>query len=215
MKSICKSFAFVIMFFTIHQGFAASAIICSGCLSFVECLEQSINYGGDLLYEANMCVDKLSSGNPMMEMVLRDLVNQELDQIVQQLINEQTKNEICAQLRLCETSGGGTDPCPECENCVSTGWSSSSTGYQMRKVATCNCGVCNYTNHYRCDYGFYGSAGNGDSGCSKCPDVNISGVISTSLPGSTQISNCFIPSGMKTSDNRGDYSYESDCYYAQ
>lgn len=121
---------------------------------------------------------------------------------------------VCKELALC-SSGGGTEPCPDCVGCNTTDWRAASTGYQARIYeAVCNCGVCNTKVEYRCADGFYGSSTNGSSGCIQCPSLN--GVYAHSYPGSTTVTSCYIAEGVYVLDDSGTYVFTpNNCYYSE
>lgn len=135
----------------------------------------------------------------------------------------------------CESSGGTIDPDPgddcdgTCENCESTDWEGvynglvSVKGYQQKITASCNtetC-LCLKSTSYRCAGGYYGPSANcmknlisgttTCSGCTICP-TSDSGVTGTSLPGSSDITNCRVSRG---SDATGSYTYFPPCYYKE
>lgn len=107
--------------------------------------------------------------------------------------------------KTCEAECNGI--CPG--GCSTTSWTAFSTGYEQRRVGTCNtttC-ICMYDIEFRCAAGYYGSSTNGTPGCTACPSGG------TSAAGSTAQTNCYIPSGQTGSDATGTYTYTSNCYW--
>lgn len=109
----------------------------------------------------------------------------------------------------CLSSGGsGGDVCDgTCTDCVSTDWTDSGTGRQIKTTATCNKSTCKCTKKtdYRCKAGYYGQAMM-VGGCTACPGVGTSAV------GSTSITDCYVTGGH---DSTGTFKYTSNCYYSE
>lgn len=88
------------------------------------------------------------------------------------------------------------------------------------KVASKGCvnNVCTYDDiTARCQKGYYGTAKlnllqTSCSGCTACPSSGgVAGT--TSGPGATAITECYIPAGTKSSDSTGSFEYTGNCYY--
>lgn len=87
------------------------------------------------------------------------------------------------------------------------------------KVASKGCvnNVCTSDITARCQKGYYGTAKLNNlktscSGCTACPSSGgVAGT--TSGPGATAITECYIPAGTKSSDSTGSFEYTGNCYY--
>lgn len=66
--------------------------------------------------------------------------------------------------------------------------------------------ITRYT--YKCKAGYYGNPTALHKTCTKCPDSG------TSSEDSTNITQCYIPSGTTGSDSTGSYTYTANCYYS-
>lgn len=87
------------------------------------------------------------------------------------------------------------------------------------KVESAGCvnNVCAFYTTARCQKGYYGTAKLNNlktscSGCTACPSSGgVAGT--TSGPGATAITECYIPAGTKSSDSTGSFEYTGNCYY--
>jgi len=122
----------------------------------------------------------------------------------------------------CKFTSGSTGVCtpyPDCSNgctnCDTTAWTEHAPGYLTRVVATCDTTFCTCSKktEYRCAPGYYGVPPSGGSGCSLCPSAD--GAAGISDAGSTDITNCRIPSGTAFSYSTGSGTYTDDCYYTK
>lgn len=83
--------------------------------------------------------------------------------------------------------------------------------------SACVNNVCTFDTTARCQKGYYGTAKLNNlktscSGCTACPSSGgIAGT--TSGPGATAITECYIPAGTKSSDSTGSFEYTGNCYY--
>ncbi len=78
----------------------------------------------------------------------------------------------------------------------------------------------------KCDTGYYGTpsytytqrfpSGYTDSftGCTRCPSSG-GGYGTTSSPGATSVTECYIPDGTSFSDDKGSGTYTDNCYYSE
>ncbi len=126
-------------------------------------------------------------------------------------------------LYACGSSGGdvglsGGSYLPYC-NCATTGWVSNGAGYERNTSYTATgAGTCTYTNSYRCAPYYYGSTGNGYSGCYACPGATSTpGINGGSVAGPVagngySITSCYI-SGAYGSDSTGVWSASGSCPY--
>ncbi len=126
-------------------------------------------------------------------------------------------------LDACSNSGGyielpGGNYAPYC-NCATTGWVSNGAGYERNTSYTATgAGTCTYTNSYRCAPYYYGSTGNGYSGCYACPGATSTpGINGGSVAGPVagngySITSCYI-SGAYGSDSTGVWSASGSCPY--
>lgn len=139
-----------------------------------------------------------------------------------------------------ESSGGGTDPEPECDG-TCDGCSvrphlsyenlTADPGYAMANPQVCNtetC-MCEPTWHFSCADGYYGTAscnsftdleGNRNcTGCTKCPTLDgvdaFTQLFSFVAPGGSSITDCFIKANIELNDSTGTYVFESKCNYKQ
>ncbi len=118
--------------------------------------------------------------------------------------------------------GGDIDPIicnGTCSDCDSSTWTAAGTGYQQRTNATCNTKTCLCTKstEYRCASGYYGTPpklqmiGN-LKGCTRCPSSG--GIYGLSDVGrNSEITDCYMTND--SSDNTGDFTYTSKCYYTE
>ena len=139
-----------------------------------------------------------------------------------------------------ESSGGGTDPEPDCDG-TCDGCSvrphlsyenlTADPGYAMANPQVCNTETCMCvpTWHFSCADGYYGTASCNNAanldgtrnctGCTKCPTLD--GVDAfTQLnpfvaPGGSSITSCFIKANIELTDSTGTYVFESKCNYKQ
>lgn len=87
------------------------------------------------------------------------------------------------------------------------------------RVASKGCvnNVCTFDITARCQKGYYGTAklNNLQTSCSGCTACPSSGGVAgtTSGPGATAITECYIPAGTKSSDSTGSFEYTGNCYY--
>lgn len=87
------------------------------------------------------------------------------------------------------------------------------------KVESSGCvnNACTFDITARCQKGYYGTAKLSKletrcSGCTACPSSGgVAGT--TSGPGATAITECYIPAGTKSSDSTGSFEYTGNCYY--
>lgn len=103
---------------------------------------------------------------------------------------------------------GGLTPLPLCpDECPNTNWTNvSGQNYQVR---------CNDSNsisptcEYRCKIGYYGTG----TSCTVCPPYG--GVYgTTTAPGTTARTGCYLPTGTAFSDTTGSGTYTGNCYYS-
>ena len=140
-----------------------------------------------------------------------------------------------------ESSGGGTDPEPDCDG-TCDGCSvfptfspyeniSTDPGYAMSTTSTCNTQTCNCENKtsFSCADGYYGTAScdlfalvgssRNCTGCTKCPTLGGADAFtqwfSIGAPGGSSITDCFIKANIELNDSTGTYVFESRCNYKQ
>lgn len=138
-----------------------------------------------------------------------------------------------------ESSGGGTDPEPDCdalcEACLPSfpylRWTpvDNNPGYKSRTTTICNeetnC-ECQDQVTYGCADGYYGTnpsciIGWSCRGCTKCPSLgDVEGkttmILSPVSPGGGEtITDCFIKKDVELKDSTGTYVFESNCNYKQ
>ncbi len=122
----------------------------------------------------------------------------------------------------CEPCNRGTiDPIDPivCDESLCNGETVTDMGGGCDKVASSACvnNLCQTTTIARCQKGYYGTAklNNLQTSCSGCTACPSSGGIAgtTSGPGATAITECYIPAGTKSSDSTGSFEYTGNCYY--
>jgi len=108
-------------------------------------------------------------------------------------------------------------PCAgeECEGMLD--WTSStSAGIETKCIRTAPGQITRVPCSYRCAAGYYAAGGLaiiGKPTCNLCPPILGANV--TSNPGSTQITNCYIPKNTTISDGTGQYEFTQDCNYSE
>ena len=190
-----------------NKLYAASALLCTFCESFVNCIDDGLIAGEtDMLFHANQCRDELCLNTPQLTPIAQGLIDNNLDYIVLQLEDNARPIDICNDLKLC----GGT--CPPCTDCTSDETCTIvRPGYEGRIERYCNCGTCESDSVMRCAAGYYGNITNGTTGCTQCPTFAES--YGTSVAGSTEITACYLSTDTNFSDAVGTFSFTSDCYY--
>lgn len=138
-----------------------------------------------------------------------------------------------------ESSGGGTEPEPDCdalcEECLPpfqmVHWTpvDNNPGYKSKKTTICNeetnC-LCIVQVTYGCADGYYGTnprciIGWPCQGCTKCPSLgDVEGktawLLSSGYPGGGEtITDCFIKKDVELEDSTGTYVFESNCFYTE
>lgn len=106
-----------------------------------------------------------------------------------------------------------------CDESMCNGETVTDMGGGCDKVASSACvnNLCQTTTTARCQKGYYGTATLNNlktscSGCTACPSSGgVSGT--TSGPGATAITECYIPAGTKSGDSTGSFEYTGNCYY--
>ena len=193
-------------FDTAYSASNQNCVLCTSLMTYVD--EQCMSFGNCSDEEILRLMDDVANRLTAVLAAQARILIESYGIAMAQLYNMgQDPETVCTELGLC-SSGGGTDPCPDCTNCSSTSWSALRTGYESRIRATCNCGICDKTTQYRCAAGYYGITTNGSSGCTRCPNSG------SSVAGSTVITSCYLPSGTTGSDSSGTYTYTADCYYS-
>ena len=109
----------------------------------------------------------------------------------------------------------------KCSSCTQQGWTTESNGIvQTQKTFKCdsdtNC-ECKYTYNYRCVTGYYGDLTSSTDSiditkikCTQCPAINgVNGT--TSGPGKTKKTDCYISSNKTFTDGIGTYSFATTC----
>lgn len=95
-------------------------------------------------------------------------------------------------------------------------------GVEYKQTYTCNKNTncdCDYTTEYRCVKGYYGTPksandNNPETKCVQCPAVNkVNGT--TSGPGKTKKTDCYIPSSQSLTDKIGTYKFSTQCNAVQ
>lgn len=86
-------------------------------------------------------------------------------------------------------------------------------GVEFKQTYTCNKNTnceCEYTTEYRCAKGYHGTATSESNNCAECPEVNgVRGT--TSGPGKTKKTDCYIPSSQSLTDDIGTYKFSTQC----
>lgn len=118
----------------------------------------------------------------------------------------------------CEPCNVGGDPIV-CDPTTCNSETITDMGGGCDKVASTGCvnNACTFDITARCQKGYYGTAKLNNlktscSGCTACPSSGgVAGT--TSGPGATAITECYIPAGTKSSDSTGSFEYTGNCYY--
>ena len=139
-----------------------------------------------------------------------------------------------------ESSGGGTEPEPDCDG-TCDGCSThpllsyenltADPGYAMATASVCNTETCMCvpTWYFSCADGYYGTASCNNfanldgtrncTGCTKCPTLDgvdaFTQLFSFVAPGGSSITDCFIKANIELNDSTGTYVFESKCNYKQ
>lgn len=106
-----------------------------------------------------------------------------------------------------------------CDESLCNGETATDMGGGCDKLESRACvnNLCKTTTTARCQKGYYGTATLNNlktscSGCTACPSSGgVAGT--TSGPGATAITECYIPAGTKSSDSTGSFEYTGNCYY--
>lgn len=142
----------------------------------------------------------------------------------------------------------------QCKSCLATPVQDSTTGVKINNNSSYswNCpadsgasasGSCRSVITYTCLPGWYGSAINSSSGCTKCPEnatcrggnssmficdagyytngtrcikcaTATGNSVATSAAGALGITDCYLPSGTTVSDNNGIFNFTANCPYS-
>ncbi|MBN1281529.1 MAG: hypothetical protein JW985_00995 [Alphaproteobacteria bacterium] len=123
----------------------------------------------------------------------------------------------------CDTGYHSAGYYPECycevdctdSNCKDGDWLSHMNypGYEEKINRHCSDDICIETKSYRCYKGYFGNPTSFINGCEKC-SIATGNPGATSMTGSTSITQCYIPTGYKSSDYSGSFEYTSNCYYS-
>ncbi|MDE6250243.1 MAG: hypothetical protein K2M34_01245 [Alphaproteobacteria bacterium] len=112
-----------------------------------------------------------------------------------------TSAGMCSNLKYTE--------CVCANNCTDIDWTAGNDGYEYSVTCGANCDT---TRKYRCAKNWFGTSTDGVNGCNRCWEA--AGAV-TKAAGSTQPTDCYIPSGTEFSDTSGKGHYAADCYYTK
>lgn len=204
---------------------SSTALLCNACEDLVSRTEEYCKTAGcatetEYTIGLESVANELTSTNPFLAQILNQLIDTNGRHLFEYWFLGERPRDACEKVGMCET---GEDPCPPCTDCESTDWKASVyTGYEEMVVATCDCGTCEKSTRYRCAVGYYGNPGTSHSGCTQCPIVPPIQDIpfefgGQSNAGSTDITDCFIPSTTEYAfeSTEGTYRYTENCYYTK